>query len=177
MIDGAGYGKALFELALENGTEEQVYEELLLVRQAVEESPSYTTLLDTPAVSTEEKLVLVREAFGSMNPMLQNFLCILCEKRCFYQLPACISAYGKLYDEAHSILRATAITAVPMTGKQQAALKEKLEKLTGKRVILENQVDAALLGGMTLRYGGVQLDDSIRNRLDRLSKRLSDTIL
>ena len=177
MIDAIGYGKALFELAREEGKEERVFKELALVKQALEENPSYVTLLDTPAVSKEEKLSLVQEAFGKAEGVLQNFLCILCEKRSVYQLPICVGEYGRQFDEARNILRATAITAIPMKKRQITALEEKLMKLTGKNVILENQTDEKLIGGITLRYGGVQLDDSIRHRLDELHRSLSHTIV
>ncbi|MBQ3217184.1 MAG: ATP synthase F1 subunit delta [Oscillospiraceae bacterium] len=177
MIDAAGYGKALFELAAEEGTDERIFEELALLRKVLGENPSYVTLLDTPAVNTEEKLSLIRKAFGNVDPILLNFLSILCEKRSVYRLPACADAYNKLHDEARNILRATAITAVAMTAEQRTALKEKLAMLTGKTVILDNQTDAGLIGGITLRYGGVQLDDSIRSRLDKLQRSLSQTIV
>ncbi len=177
MIDATGYGKALFELSRENGTQERVYGELELVCKALERNPSYVTLLDTPAVSTEEKLSLLKEAFGGVEPMFLNFLSILCEKRSMHLLPVCAGEYNKLYDEARNILRATAITATPMTPKQQAVLKAKLMRLTGKNIVLENQTDASIIGGITLRYGGVQLDDSIRHRLDELHRSLSDTIV
>ena len=38
-------------------------------------------------------------------------------------------------------------------------------------------LDAGYMDGVTLRYGGVQLDDSIRARLDKLRRSLSDTIV
>lgn len=177
MIDTAGYGKALFELAAENGTDAQVREELELIRAALRQQPDYVTLLDTPAVATEEKLGLLREAFGAMDPMLLNFLSILCEKRAAYQFSACADVFDRCYDEAHDLLRATAITAVPMQERQKEALKEKLSGITGKTVILTNCIDETLIGGMTLRYGGVQLDDSIRSRLDKLRRSLSETIV
>lgn len=177
MIDAAGYGKALFDLAMETGVAERVYWELGLVAVALEENPAYVTLIDTPAVSTEEKLSLLKEAFGAAEQILLNFLCVLCEKRALHLLPACEKAYQKQHDEARNILRATAITARPMSEKQEMALREKLEKLTGKTVILENKTDEKLIGGITLRYGGVQLDDSIRHRLDELHRSLSDTIV
>ena len=164
MIEAADYGKALFELALETGTVERVSCELGLVASALAENPGYVTLLDTPAVSTEEKLSLVKEAFGQTAQILLNFLCILCEKRQMHLLPVCAKAFEKQYDEARNILRATAITAIPMNKRQQKDLRE-------------NQTDESLIGGITLRYGGVQLDDSIRHRLDELHRGLSDTIV
>lgn len=177
MIDTAGYGKALFELAAENGADTQVREELELIRAALKAQPDYVTLLDTPAVAAEEKLGLLREAFGGVDPTVLNFLCILCEKRACYQFSACADVFDACYDEAHNLLRATAITAIPMQERQCAALKEKLSAITGKTVILTNRIDESLIGGMTLRYGGVQLDDSIRSRLDKLRRSLSDTIV
>lgn len=177
MIDVSGYGKALFELAQENGTDERVRRELELIRTALRQEPSYITLLDTPAVATEEKLSLVREAFGGVEESLMSFLCILCEKRSVYALSACADAFDRCYDEAHGILRATAVTAVPMSAAQNAALTQRLTAMTGKQIVLTNELEPALLGGITLRYGGVQLDDSIHSRLEQLSRSLRETIV
>ena len=109
--------------------------------------------------------------------MLLNFLCLLCDKRSVYQLPACRTAYQACFDEAHDIVRAEAITAVPMQQRQSLALQKKLEQITGKNIVLKNSVDPALIGGITLRYGGVQLDDSIQSRLDRLRRSLGEAIV
>lgn len=177
MIDTASYGKALFQLAQENGSDVRVLDELGAVQQLLQENPSYALLLDTPAVSQDEKHGLLNEAFGQFDPMLLNFLCLLCDRRAFYQLPACRTAYRACFDEAHDIVRAEAITAVPMQDKQRSALKAKLEALTGKNIVLKNSVDLALIGGITLRYGGVQLSDSIQSRLDRLRRSLDESIV
>lgn len=177
MINAAGYGKALFQLAQETGADERVREELELVRSVLRQQPSYVTLLDTPAVPKEEKLALIREAFGGAEENLQNFLCILCEKRSMHALPACADAFDRCFDEAHGILRATAVTAVPMSAAQKTALTQRLAAMTGKQVVLTNTLDPALLGGITLRYGGVQLDDSILSRLEQLRRSLRETIV
>ena len=177
MIDTASYGKALFQLAQENGSDVCVLDEMGAVQQLLQENPSYALLLDTPAVSQDEKHGLLHEAFGQFDPMLLNFLCLLCDRRAFYQLPACRTAYRACFDEAHDIVRAEAITAVPMQDKQRSALKAKLEALTGKNIVLKISVDPALIGGFTLRYGGVQLRDSIQSRLDRLRRSLDESIV
>ena len=76
-----------------------------------------------------------------------------------------------------NILRATAITARPMEERQKEALRRKLSELTGKQVCLETQIDADLIGGIRLRYEGVQLDGSLRSRLDALRRNLADAIV
>ncbi len=177
MIDAQGYGRALFELAQENKNSAQVREELLLVQGILRQNPEYINLMDTPAVGAREKCALLRKAFGGVDAMLENFLSILCEKRSFYRFNACAQAYFAAFDEANDILRATAITAVCMSEKQCDALHKKLCSLTGKKVELTNVVDERVIGGVTLRYAGVQVDDSIKTRLDALRRTLTETIV
>ena len=177
MIDAQSYGKALLELTCENKNETQVRDEVNLVRETLHQNPAYIMLMDTPAVGTDEKLRMLGEAFEGLDPMLKNFLCILCEKRAFYQFDACADAFMANFDELHGILRATAVTAVPMSGKQQEALRKKLASITGKTVELSNITDPAALGGVTLRYGGVQLDGSLQTRLETLRRSLAETIV
>lgn len=177
MIDAQGYGKALFELAQENQNAAQVRSELQLVLDVLQKNPDYITLMDTPAVSTKEKCALLHSAFGALDDMLGNFLSILCEKRSFFRFNACAQAYFAAYDEANDILRATAITAVAMKRKQREALRTKLAQLTGKNVELTNRIDPSVLGGVTLRYAGVQIDDSIQARLETLRRSLTETIV
>lgn len=177
MIDAGNYGKALFQLAYESGTDTRISEELENICAVLRDNHSYTLLLDTPAVPTTEKIGLINTAFGNADPMLVNFLSILCEKHSMYQLEKCADAYRLCYDEAHGNMRATAITAIPMTEKQCQALRNKLGTITGKNIVLENRIDTSLISGITLRYGGVQFDDSIKSRLDTLRRSLSETIV
>ena len=177
MIDATSYGKALYELAEESGKEKVILKQLATICEAVESAPTYMNLMDTPALDSREKCNLIQEAFGNAEELLRNFLCILCEKRAFYTLPACKKAFDNAYDEAHAIVRATALTAIPMKVRQKKALTSKLSAMTGKTVELENRVDPALIGGIRLRYGGVQLDDTIQARLETLRKALADSIV
>ena len=177
MIDATSYGKALYELAGEIGKEKAIRQQLAVICEAVEAEPSYMNLMDTPALGSVEKCNLIQEAFGKAEELLRNFLCILCEKRAFYTLPACKKAFDNAYDEAHAIVRATALTAIPMKIRQKKALVAKLSAMTGKTVELENRVDPDLIGGIRLRYGGVQLDDTIASRLETLRKALADAIV
>ncbi len=175
MIDASAYGKALYELAAEEGKSGEIGAELRLIASAMEQG--YINLMDSPAVSKEEKCGLLRSAFGKADQLLQNFLFILCEKRAFYRFSACVAAYFSAMDEAMNILRATAITARPMEERQKDALCRKLSELTGKQVCLETQIDADLIGGIRLRYEGVQLDGSLRSRLESLRRNLAEAIV
>ena len=177
MIDAKEYGKALFLLTEEDGTTKAVAEELRAVQKLLRENPRYEKLLDTPALSKEEKLQLIDRAFSSMNESLVNLMKILCEKHSVYRFSGVADAYAALYDESRGIERVQALTAVAMTAKQLELLSAKLSFSTGKTVIVENTVDPSLLGGMVLRMAGKQLDGSVRARLCALEKSLKEIVL
>ena len=171
------FGKALFLLTEEVGTTERVYGESLAVREIVSESPEYLKLLDTPALSTDERLSLIDEAFAPFDEHLVNAIKLLVERRMAYTIPRVLVAYEDEYLEARGIVRAEAVTAVPLTEAQTAALKARLESITGKVIIIKNKIDPSILGGIKLRYMGIQRDGSVRGRLDDIRERLENTAI
>ena len=177
-MTGVGeYGHALFLLCEEEGTTERVLEELSALDNLLSENPTYTKLLDTPAVVKEERLSLIDEAFSAFDGNLKNLIKILAEARLTHLLHEVCTAFTDAYYEARGILHAEAITAVALTDAQSAALCGKLEAKTGKKVILKNKIDRSTLGGVVLRYGGVQLDGSVKTRLDKFEEALTEAII
>ena len=57
------------------------------------------------------------------------------------------------------------------------AMVKKLEGITGKKVIIKNVIDKSTLGGVMLRYGGVQLDGSVKTRLDKFEQALTAAVI
>ena len=177
-MTGAGeYGRALFLLCEEEGTTERVLGELGTLMDLLAENPTYTKLLDTPAVTKEERLSLIDEAFSSCDENLKNLIKILAEARNTHLLPEVRATFDDEYFEARGILHAEAITAVALTAEQSARLTSKLEAKTGKKVILKNKIDRSILGGVILRYAGVQLDGSVKTRLNKFEEALTETVI
>ena len=92
-------------------------------------------------------------------------------------LPDILKEFEALYDERFGILRVEAISARKMTESQIALLKEKLEKEKQKTVIITNTVSPEILGGLKLRYSGIQLDGSLKTRLDKIEDSLKNVIV
>ena len=106
-----------------------------------------------------------------------NLIKIIVEKRLAHRFDAIFEGYLDSYDASRGILRVEAITAVALTADQTAALTKKACALTGKTAIVKNTVDPTILGGMKLRYGGTQLDGSVKTRLDKFEAALRDTVM
>ena len=177
MTAGYEYASALFSVAEQEGCADTVYTEITAVAAAMSENPQYKTLLDTPSLPKEKKLSLIDEAFSSLSEYTLNTLKILCERRLAHVIPALARAYGEIYDDARGITRVVAETAVPMSEEQARALAQRLGAELKREIIAKNEVTPAMLGGVKLRYSGLQIDGSVKTRLDRLSASIKDVIV
>ncbi len=177
MIAKREYAKALFMLAEENSACDRVLLDLRIAVNAVLENKNYLELLDTPALSKDEKISLISDAFSSLDESVSSLIKILCEKRMSRILPEILKEYELLYDEKFGILKVEAVSARPMSEEQLTALKEKLEKERQKTVIITNKVDTEMLGGLKLRFSGIQLDGSLKTRLDKIEASLKSAIV
>lgn len=167
------YGDSLYELAREEGLSEKIREQLQQVLALFDEHPDYVRFLDTVSISKQERCKALDEALaGQAEPYLLNFLKILCEDASVAQLPGCAAQYRRRYDEDHNIVQVQAITAVEMSEAMAEKLKDKLQLTLGKTVELQCKVDPACMGGVLLQLPGRQLDGTVRQRLDTLSRQL-----
>ena len=57
-----------------------------------------------------------------------------------------------------------------------AKLTQKLETITGKTILLTCKVDPSVLGGVRLEMDGVQLEGSVKHRLDALRQNLMHVV-
>lgn len=177
MIDANEYGKALFLITEEDAVSDKLLADVKTAERALSDNPDYVKLLDSPALSKEERVSLCGKAFGSLDERLLNLIKILTERRSVRLFPKVAEAYRSLYDQSRGILRVEAVTAIPLTDRQSAAMKLKLTQSLKKTVILVNTVDPSTLGGVKLRYSGVQLDGSVKTRLDKFEAALKNTVI
>jgi F-type H+-transporting ATPase subunit delta len=81
--------------------------------------------------------------------------------------------FRRLYNKREGIYEAVAISAAQLDDNEVAALRARLEQMTGGRVDLSLQIDPKLLGGIQVRLGDLLIDGSVRGRLERLRGRLA----
>ena len=168
------YGAALYQLAAEEGLTHLLLEQLEGVDKVLAENPAYIRLLNLPSLPQKERMELVQQAFGQqVHGYLLNVLKLMTQAAAVDSLHGCWLEYRRLYDQEQGILRAVAVSAVPMTQQQQQALTQKLEQMTGKTVYLTNRVEEDCLGGVRLDLDGRQLDGTVQARLARLRSLLA----
>lgn len=176
---GKIYGDSLYELARETeikgraGYCRELMEQLQAVVQLFLDNPDYCRLLQEPSIPRRERLGLIDRAFGGQaEEYLVNFLKLLCEEELLTELAGCCEAYRQRFQKDNNIAQAHVVSAVPLSREQKTALKEKLQKVWKKEIILITEVDPDLMGGMKVEIEGRQLDGSVRGRLEKLHKQI-----
>lgn len=175
---GNVYAEALYSIACEENLSESILAQLSTLDSCFSEEPEFLRLLAAPNFSKAERCRILDESFrGKVEPYVLNFLKILTEKGYVRHFHACCEAYRALYNRDNGILPVTAVTAAAMSERQSAALAEKLSRITGKKIALENKIDPAVLGGVRLDYDGKRVDDTVSHRLDAIRATLQNTVL
>ena len=172
------YGDSLYDLASEEKLTDAILEQMQEVKEIFRENPEYITLLSEPSIKKDERTDLIEKAFGEdAERYLVNFLKILCEKNILREYEGCVEEFTKRYNADHGIIEAVVTSAVALSSDRKKALKEKLEKVSGKKVSLVTKVNPAVIAGIKVELEGVEMDGSVQGRLGDISKKLSDTII
>ena len=77
----------------------------------------------------------------------------------------------------HNILEVTAVSAIALTAPSREKLLAKLQKMTGKNIVLTETVDPAVLGGLRLDMDGTRLDGTVQRHLERLRTEIDGAVL
>lgn len=169
------YGDAIYALATEENCVDEVLEGLELAVGVFRDNPGYLTLVQNPALSKEERLGLLDQAFEGTHRYVLNLLKLLCQRSSLGLTAGCLEQLRALVYDQRGILPVEVISAVPLTDAQQEVLRAKLEAKTGKTVLLQSKLDPAVLGGVKLRYEGRELDGTAAGRLGALRQMLTQS--
>ena len=175
---GTVYAQALYSLAKDEGCSEAILKELAVLKESFDTEQDFLRLLAAPNLSKEERCAIVDSSFrDKVHPYLLNFMKILTEKGYMRHFADCCKAYRLSFNQDHGILEVTAVTALALSKDQADRLSQKLAKVTGKIIDLQNRVDPAVLGGVRLDYDGKRVDDTVSNRLASIGALLKNTVL
>lgn len=171
------YALSLYEVAKAENLAADMCEALGQVSEIFSEYPDYLKVLTTPSIALEDKRQTVRAVFeNQVHPYLLNFLLLLTEKRRIGLIHEMATAYRDFYYLEVGMCAVTAITAVALTDEQMEKLKDKMASVTGKQIVLRNEVNPDVLGGVLVRIENKQIDDTVKSRLSGIAGTLGQII-
>jgi F-type H+-transporting ATPase subunit delta len=169
------YAKSLLDLALEKGILEPVQQDMALFTKTVKENRDFALFLGNPIINHDKKLAVLKSLFtGKVTDLTLKFFLLLTQKNREAILASVATEFEKQYNTLKGIQIAHVTTAVPLTPVLRAQLNQKVAQQTGKTIQLQENVDPDLIGGLILRIGDIQVDDSIRTNLRNLKSKFKE---
>jgi F-type H+-transporting ATPase subunit delta len=161
------YATALFELAREAKALDEVAQELARFNAALDASADLARLVKSPVFTAEEQgkaLAAVLEKL-EIEGLTRNFLLLVAKNRRLFAIPDMSRAFRIMLARHRGEASATVTAAAKLTEGQITALKQALKAALGKEIMLEQRVDASLLGGLMVKVGSRMIDTSLRTKL------------
>jgi len=173
------YARALFDVAVAETVDLQLLDgQLAAFVELFRQHPALEKVLLNPAVPAPRKRLAVAELVKSaeVSPVLAKLLVLLAERDRLVLLPDLLAAYRDRLLEHQHVVRAEVSTAWPLEPERINAIEQSLAQLTGRSVRLSTRVDPGLIGGLVARVGGTVYDGSVTTQLDRMKRRLSESL-
>jgi F-type H+-transporting ATPase subunit delta len=164
------YATAVFELALEENTVDQVMADLDRFDALIAESPDLRRLVRSPVFSAEEQqaaLVAVLDRAG-IGGTAANFLRLVTGNRRLFAVRDMIRALRALVARHKGEVTAHVTVAERLADRHLAALKDALKSVTGKDVTLDIKVEPAIIGGLVVKIGSRMVDASLKTKLNSI---------
>jgi len=171
------YARALYELAHESKTTDQVAADLKSFADLIAESDDLKRFIKSPIFSAEEQVkalsaILLRAGIAGQ---AANFLKLVAAKRRLFAIGDMIADFNALNDYAKHISRAEVTVAEPLKDEHVAALKSALAEISGGQTVeVAVKVDPTIIGGLIVKLGSRMVDSSLKTKLNSLRTRMKE---
>jgi F-type H+-transporting ATPase subunit delta len=167
------YAQALLELASKAGAVERVQRDLSSLAAKIRADESLALKLESPRVTRAQKRELLATALGAgQRDLVRSTVLLLVDKGRAALVPELAEVFDEAAREAAGEARAQVTSAAPLEPALRDRLVERLSAASGRKITLEERVDAELLGGLRVVIGSRMFDGSVKRRLEELRARL-----
>ena len=169
------YARALMAIGLENKTYEQLGRELAVLAAAIRDSAELDQAFSHPAFRREEREKILEALLkrAAASKLVRNFTMLLLDHDRVGILPDISREMNAMIDEKAGRVNAVVTAATKLNPMQVQQIKTALEKTSGKTVLMEQEEDPALIGGLIAKVGDIIYDGSLRTQLQRLRQELA----
>ena len=135
----------------------------------------FAQFLKAGTVDDDARCATLERLFrGKMNDLLLNLLQVLNRRRRTELVPAINRCVELRLEEQREQCEVTVHSALPLWHELRTAIQRVLGLWLSKSVILVEEVDPELIGGIVLQIGDLRIDGSLRSRIDKMRLKLRD---
>ncbi|MBU0480337.1 MAG: F0F1 ATP synthase subunit delta [Proteobacteria bacterium] len=166
------YAKALFAVGKDENALDDFNKSLGKMAALYVAVPEVVDGLTNPVYPLDVREKVMSHVLGAMkaSPLMANFMNLLVQKRRADVLPEIAEVFQALVDDDRNMCQGLVVSATQLSSGVNDKIKATLEKITGKQVVISNEVDPSIIGGIVAKVGDLVLDGSIKTQLKGLKE-------
>lgn len=169
------YASALFDVAAQHGTLESVKVDFNEATEAIADVENFIEFMDNPKITKEKRAAVVNETFGNSDRLLLNLLRILSDKKHMSLIEEIYDEFLSLYDESHNQARVTVESTYKLSTEELDQLGQIFIDKTGyEKLLITNNINEALIGGLRVLIGSKVYDGSVKNQLEGIKNKFKE---
>jgi len=164
------YATALFELALETNSVEQVQSDLKAFDALVASSPDLQRLVRSPVFSADEQARALDAVLdkASISGVAKNLLRVVVANRRLFVVDQIIRGFNRRVAAHKGEVTAQVTVAEQLNDVRLAEIRDALKAVTAKDVTLDLIIDPSIIGGIKVKVGSRMVDASLRTKLNSI---------
>lgn len=169
------YAKSLLDFANEKGALDQVEKDMQLFFNTCNSSPELVRIFKNPIIDHGKKLAIIDSLLkGKVSDLTLAMFKIISRKNREAYLYFIAKEFIFLYRQFKGIATAEVTTTFTLTDAQRTSFVKMVAGATGKKVELEEKINADIIGGYILNIGDRQIDESIKSKIQKLKTKFKD---
>jgi len=175
MLKGAiarRYAGAIFDIGMKQNTLDRTLEDVQEIAKLFS-IRKLAYLLREPNIPAERKETAIRQGLASkVLPTSLNLALLVVQRELVELMPNIARELNQLVLDHKNEATAEVTTATQLDETTQSQVQRALERMTGKKIMLETRVQPNILGGVVARVGDQVIDGSVERRLKLLQQQL-----
>ena len=165
------YAKALFRLGVRDKSLERFQEDLLRLQKIFEVDRNVPILLGAREVNLQKRAAILGGLMEKflISPKVQNFMRLLMERQRILIFNHIVAAFNELVlDSENKVVARATVASFSAYEPSRGAIETMLEKMTGKKIVLEVEEDPSLIGGLSVQIKDTVYDASVLGELNKI---------
>ena len=170
------YALALYELSKEGNATEEFMSNMITFMKIFNSNQNLKNFVKNPTYSVENQKIVFEKILTLMNfnKIVKNFFSILIIKKRIFFLDTIVEEFLKLISLKRGEISGSLISSKKIDEKTVSNIEREISENIKRPIKLKSKIDESLIGGIIIQIGSLMIDTSIKNKLQKYKKLMSE---
>ena len=166
------YARAWVDVAFSLGIEDKIFNEVSALEESLNKNAALWQQFMAPSDDDNLKIDIIQSISkkAKLTDITQNTLMLMAKNQKVNCIALVLKCWQELYYEKKSIELVDVETVVELSATQNKKLHKVLKDKLKKEVKINYIINKDLLGGLRISYGSYIIDDTLKNKLENITK-------